>query len=155
MTESKPAAESRFVYVTYIRAPAQTVWDYLTDPEQNKAFWGGYHQQSSWRKGADYRILGADGKVWDEGEVLAADPPRRLSVSWRHLVDEAMKAEGVSTASFDLEQQADGVTKLTLVHTIAVADSKFIVAVAGGWPMILSSLKSLLETGRPLAGGPS
>ncbi|HZC16979.1 MAG TPA: SRPBCC family protein [Caulobacteraceae bacterium] len=152
MTESKPTAESRFVYVTYIRAPAQTVWDYLIDPEQNKAFWSGYHQESSWRKGADYRIISADGKVWDEGEVLEADPPRRLSVSWRHLVDEAMKAEGVSTASFDLEQQDNGVTKVTLVHTIAVAESKFIVAVSRGWPMILSSLKSLLETGQPLGG---
>jgi uncharacterized protein YndB with AHSA1/START domain len=155
MTENHPAAESRFVYVTYIRAPAQAVWDHLTDPEQNKAFWGGYHQDSSWREGDAYRILGPDDKVWDEGEVLVAEPPRRLAVSWRHQVDEAMKAEGVSTASFELEPQEDGVTKLTLVHTIAVADSKFIVAVSGGWPMILSSLKSLLETGQPLAGQPS
>jgi uncharacterized protein YndB with AHSA1/START domain len=143
-------AESRFVYVTYIRAPAEKVWEALTDPELNRKFWGGYHQESSWAVGADYAILGPDGNAWDSGKVLEADPPRRLSVSWTHLKDEAMKAEGVSTASFDLETSPEGITKLTLTHAIAASPSKLIEAVSGGWPMILSSLKSLLETGKAI-----
>jgi uncharacterized protein YndB with AHSA1/START domain len=143
-------AESRFLYVTYIRAPAQKVWDALTDPEVNRKFWGGYHQQSSWKVGDDYGIQGPDGRVWDTGKVLAFEPPKHLSVSWLHLMDEAMKAEGVSTAIFDLEPQENRSTKLTVTHSIGIANSKLVGAVSTGWPMILSSLKSLLETGTAL-----
>ncbi|HEY1750262.1 MAG TPA: SRPBCC family protein [Caulobacteraceae bacterium] len=143
-------AESRFVYVTYIRATPQKIWDALTDPEQNKLFWGGYHQQSAWRVGADYGIAGPDGRVWDAGKVLACDPPRRLEVTWLHLNDAAMKAEGESVASFLLEPGVNGLTKLTVTHSIGLAESKLIGAVSGGWPMILSSLKSLMETGTAL-----
>jgi uncharacterized protein YndB with AHSA1/START domain len=143
-------AESRFVYVTYIRAPAETVWEHLTSPALNRLFWGGYHQHSNWQVGDDYQVLGPDGRAWDAGKVLAADRPRRLSVSWLHLNDAALKAEGHSTATFDLEPGGEGVTKLTLTHTMGVADSRLIAAVSVGWPSILSSLKSLLETGRAL-----
>jgi uncharacterized protein YndB with AHSA1/START domain len=143
-------AESRFLYLTYIRAPAQKVWDALTDPEQNKLFWSGYHQESSWKVGAAFAIIGPEGKAWDAGKVLAFDPPRRFSVTWNHLHDEAMKAEGDSTCSFDLEAMNPELTKLTVTHTIAVAESKLIGAVSTGWPMIMSSLKSLLETGKAL-----
>jgi uncharacterized protein YndB with AHSA1/START domain len=141
---------SRFVYVTYIRAPAQKIWDSLTDPAQNRLFWGGYHQRSGWKVGDDYAIEGPDGNAWDTGKVLAVEPPHLLSVSWRHLNDPGMKAEGDSTATFELRPGVDGVTKLTLTHTIDVADSKLIGAVSTGWPMIFASLKSLLETGRAL-----
>ncbi|HUZ13954.1 MAG TPA: SRPBCC family protein [Caulobacteraceae bacterium] len=143
-------AESQFLYVAYIRAPAEKVWAALADPEQNKLFWGGFHQESVWRVGADYAIRGPDGRTRDSGEVLEFDPPRRLAVSWLHRVDEAMRAEGHSIATFDLEGAGEGVTKLTLTHTAPVAASKLIGAVASGWPMILSSLKSLLETGAAL-----
>ena len=143
-------AESQFLYVTYIRATPQKVWDALTDPEANRKFWGGYHQDSSWRVGDDYKITASDGRVWDEGKVLECDPPRRLRVSWNHLADPAMKAEGESVCTIDLEAAPAGVTKLTLTHVIGVADSKLIAAVSGGWPSILSSLKTLLETGQAL-----
>ena len=142
--------ESRFLYVTYIRAPAAKIFAALTDPEQNKKFWGGYSQQSTWEKGADYGIVGTDGRAWDTGKVLSIDPPRHVSVSWLHQMDEAMKAEGASTASFDLEPMGDGLTKVTLTHSIGVSPSKFIDAVSSGWPMILASLKSLLETGEAI-----
>jgi uncharacterized protein YndB with AHSA1/START domain len=144
-------AESRFVYVTYIRAPAQQVFDALTDPEQNKLFWSGYSQRSSWSVGADYEIVDSAGKAWDVGKVLEHDPPRRLVVSWLHLNDPAMKAEGESTCAFELEPAGEGVTRLTLTHSIALAPSKLIGAVSTGWPMILSSLKSLIETGQALS----
>lgn len=144
-------AESRFVYVTYIRATPQRIWEHLTTPELNKLFWGGYHQQSGWKVGDGYKIAGPDGKVWDEGKVLASDPARRLQVSWLHLNDATMKTEGVSTCTIELEPSSEGVTKLTLTHAIGVSPSKLIEAVSQGWPSILSSLKSLLETGAALA----
>ena len=144
-------AESRFLYVTYIRAPAQRVWEHLTSPEKNKLFWGGYHQESSWTVGAGYQVAGPDGRVWDEGKVLVCEPPRRLQVSWNHLANEEMRAEGESIATFELEPAGEGVTKLTLTHSIGCTPSKLIDAVAGGWPSILSSLKSLLETGEALS----
>ena len=140
---------SRFVYVTYIRAPAQKVWDALTDPEQNKLFWGGYFQDSTWDEGADFRIVGPDGEAWDTGKVLAADPPRKLQVTWTHQKDAAMKAEGVSTVTFELEPKGEE-TKLTLTHAMDREGSKLIAAVSNGWPQLLSSLKSLLETGKAL-----
>ena len=139
--------ESRFLYITYIRAPAEKVWDALTDPAQNKVFWSGYHQETSWAVGADFAIVGPEGQAWDTGKVLAFDPPRRFSVTWVHQHDAAMKAEGESTCSFDLETLGE-MTKLTVTHAMPVAASKLIGAVSTGWPMIMSSLKSLLEIGR-------
>ncbi|MEJ0065152.1 MAG: SRPBCC domain-containing protein [Caulobacteraceae bacterium] len=126
------------------------MFDALIDPEKNRQFWSGYHQESSWKVGADFAIVSGDGNAWDTGEVLAFDPPRRFSVTWNHLHDPAMKAEGESICSFDLEALSDQLTKLTVTHTMPVADSKLIDAVSTGWPMIMSSLKSLLETGRAL-----
>ena len=143
-------AESRFLYVTYIRAPAQKVFDALTDPALNQQFWSGYHQESTWAVGADFAIVSADGAAWDTGKVLEFDPPKRIAVTWVHQHDEAMKAEGESTCSFDVEALSPELTKLTVTHAIPLEVSKLIGAVSGGWPMIMSSLKSLLETGRPL-----
>jgi len=142
--------ESRFVYVIYIRAAPERIWEALTTPEINRKFWGGYSQQSSWKVGEVFRIEGPDGKTWDEGEVLAFDPPRRLAVTWIHLTDAQMKAEGASRMAFELEPQGGGATKLTVTHEIGVEGSKLIAAVSQGWPSLLSSLKSLIETGEPL-----
>jgi uncharacterized protein YndB with AHSA1/START domain len=116
----------------------------------NRKFWSGYAQQTSWRVGDDYAIVDSAGKPWDTGKVLAFDAPKRLSVTWLHLNDAEMTAEGHSTATFDLEPASDTVTKLTVTHAIGVSPSKLIGAVSTGWPMILSSLKSLLETGEAL-----
>ena len=113
-------AESRFVYVTYIRAPAAKVFEALTDPEQNKLFWGGFHQQSTWAVGADFAIVGPEGDAWDTGTVLVFDPPRRLEVTWLHMHDPAMKAEGVSTCSFVLEQMGEAI----LEYVIQVASGE-------------------------------
>ena len=143
-------AESRFLYISYIRAPAQKVFAALTDPAQNKLFWSGYHQESSWQEGADFAIVGPEGNAWDTGKVLEFDPPRHFAVTWHHQHDAAMKAEGESTCSFDVEALSDTLTKLTVTHTMPLAESKLIGAVSTGWPMIMSSLKSLLETGKPL-----
>ena len=137
--------------MTYIRATPERIFDALTDPEQNRIFWSGYAQKSSWKVGDDYAVVSGDGEAWDAGKVLACERPKRLSVTWTHQKRPELKAEGKSTATFELEPVNAHVTKLTLTHVIGVASpSKFIEAVSGGWPSILASLKSLLETGAAL-----
>jgi uncharacterized protein YndB with AHSA1/START domain len=135
----------RFVYVTFIRTTPQKLWDALTKPEFTRQYWAGTWQESEWKEGADWRIMIPGGRVADSGKILEIDPPRRLVVSWRNEFTE-LRAEGYSRATFGLEQQAE-LVKLTVTHEIDKKGSKFIQAVSEGWPGILSSLKSLLETG--------
>lgn len=142
-------ADSRFVYVTYIRTTAEKVWQALTDPEFTRRYWAQTWQECEWKPGASWRIMIPDGRVGDSGEILEIDPPRRLVLTWRNEFVPEMHAEGFSRLTYELEQQDEAV-KLTLIHEIDVPDSKLIQAVSGGWPQILSSLKSLLETGESL-----
>ena len=88
-----------------------------------------------------------DGQVADAGEILVSDPPKRLVIKWRNEWKPELKADGYSRCTFDIEP-ADGAVKLTVTHSIDQSPSKFIEAVSGGWPKILSNLKSLLETGK-------
>jgi uncharacterized protein YndB with AHSA1/START domain len=90
-----------------------------------------------------------DGRVGDSGEILAIDPGRRLVVSWRNEFMPELRAEGYSRMTWELEPM-DDVVKLTLIHEMERPGSKLIDAVSSGWPMILASVKSLLETGEPL-----
>jgi uncharacterized protein YndB with AHSA1/START domain len=92
-------------------------------------------------------MLFPDGRVADSGEILEADPPRRLVIKWCNEFKPELKAEGYGQCVMDLEPVDGGAVKLTITHTHAVAGSKLISAVSGGWPLILSNLKSLLETG--------
>ena len=85
--------------------------------------------------------MAPDGRVADAGEVLEADPPRRLVLTWRHEMSPEMKAEGFSRLTYLLEQQGDTV-KLTLTHEAPAPESKFLDSVSDGWPVILASLKS-------------
>jgi uncharacterized protein YndB with AHSA1/START domain len=142
-------SESQFVYVTYIRTTAEKLWRALTEPEFTRRYWFDTTQESAWKPGASWRIVFADGRVADSGEVVEIDPPRRLVLKWRHEIIPALTAEGYSRMTYELEQQGEAV-KLTLRHEMDRSDSKFIQSIAEGWPAILSSLKSLLETGSPL-----
>jgi uncharacterized protein YndB with AHSA1/START domain len=142
-------SDDRFVYVTYIRTTAEKVWQALTQPEFTRQYWFGMASQSEFTPGAAWNLVGSDGRVWDSGEVLEADPPRHLILKWQHQMRPELHAEGYSRATFSIEPQGETV-KLTVVHEIGVPDSKLITAVSGGWPMVLSSLKSLLETGSPI-----
>lgn len=139
----------RFVYVIFIRSTRERVWDALIKPEFTRQYWGGTWQDSEWKVGADWKIMVPDGRVADTGKVVEFDPPRRLKVTWSHRLDPEMAAEGESRASYDLDQQGSMV-KLTVTHEIDKKDSVLIRKVSGGWPAILSSLKSLLETGESL-----
>jgi uncharacterized protein YndB with AHSA1/START domain len=142
-------AGDRFVYVTFIRTTPETLWAALREPEFTRQYWFGITQDSQWKPDSRWRMIGSDGQVMDAGTIVEIDPPRRLVISWRNEFMPDLKAEGYSRATFDLERQGDMV-KLTVLHEIEKTGSKFIVAVSGGWPIILSSLKSFLETGKPL-----
>ena len=140
------AAQSTFVYVTYIRTSAEKLWAALTTPEFTKQYWYGMQMASQWKVGAEWRLLFSDGRVADIGEVLEIDPPRRLVLRWQNEFRPEVKAEGPANCVFELEPNGE-VVKLTITHSSSRANSKLIAAVSGGWPKILSNLKSLLETG--------
>lgn len=139
-------SDDRFVYVTYIRTTPDKLWEALTTPEFTRRYWFGVSLESDWTVGASWKLVFEDGRIADAGEVLEIDPPRRLVLSWRHEWRPELHAEGFAKATFELDQQEE-LVKLTVVHEIDRQGSKLIEAVSGGWPMILSSLKSLLETG--------
>jgi uncharacterized protein YndB with AHSA1/START domain len=139
----------KFLYVTYIRTTPEKLWDALTKPEFTRAYWSGVWQDCDWQVGSSWKLMFPDGRVADSGEVAEIDRPHRLVVSWRNEFRPELKAEGFSRATFELEQIGDAV-KLTITHEIDRDGSKFIAAVSNGWPMILASLKSLLETGEAL-----
>ncbi len=148
-------AESEFVYATYIRTTPEKLWRALTEPEFLRQFWFGMTQESDWEPGASWCMKFADGRIADAGEVVESEPHRRLVLKWRHEMRPELKAEGYSRMTYELAQKGDAV-KFTVHHEIETPNSKLIEAVSGGWPMILSSLKSFLETGEALSAiGPS
>jgi len=139
-------ARSTFVYVTYIRTTPEKLWSALIDAEYQKQYWFGVHCESQWTAGSPWKMVRPDGSVCDAGEIIEADPPRRLVIRWQHQDRPELKAEGESRCTMELEPIGTAV-KLSITHSIEREPSKFIEAVSGGWPKILSNLKSLLETG--------
>src|SRR5262249_61292422 len=113
-------------------------------------YWAATWQESEWKRGAPWKILAPDGRVADSGEVLEIEPHRRLVLSWRNQLFPETHAEGYSRLTYELETVGESV-KLTVVHEIDKPDSKLIGMGSNGWPHILASLKSLLETGESLA----
>jgi len=143
-------SDSKFVYVTYIRTTPEKLWDALTQPEFTRRYWVGCYQESSWKAGSPWKLMIPDGRVGDSGEIVEIDRPRRLVLTWRNEFQAHMRGEGYSRATFLLEP-LEGAVKLTVTHEMDQPGSKLIEAVSNGWPSILASLKSLLETGEPLA----
>ncbi|HXU49351.1 MAG TPA: SRPBCC family protein [Candidatus Binatia bacterium] len=141
------SAQSTFVYVIFIRTTPEKLWSALTDPAQMKEYWFGMHIESEWKKGAEWQMLFPDGRIGDTGEILEFDRPKRMRLKWRNEFRPELKAEGVSLCTMELEP-VGATVRLTITHMIEYPDSKFIQAVSGGWPKILSNLKSLLETGQ-------
>lgn len=142
--------DSKFVYVTYIRTTPEKLWQALIDPEFTRQYWCETHQESEWKPGASWRIMIPDGRVGDSGEIVEIDPPKRLVVTWQNQFVPEMREEGYSRLTYELEPIGESV-KLTLIHEMDRPESKLIDAVSTGWPHILASLKSLLETGEALA----
>ena len=141
--------DSRFVYVTYIRTTPEKLWKALIDPEFTRRFWNETWQDCEWKPGATWRLMIPDGRVADAGEVVEIDPQRRLVLRWRNEFMPELREEGYSRMTYEIEKKGESV-KLTVIHEMERGGSKLIDAVSGGWPMILSSLKSLLETGQAL-----
>jgi uncharacterized protein YndB with AHSA1/START domain len=140
-------ARSTFVYVMYIRTTPQRLWSALTDDaELMKQYWFGNHCDSEWTAGSPWKLVSSDGGILDAGEIVEADPPRRLVIRWQHKNKPELEAEGASTCTMELEPSGAAV-KLSITHTIEREPSKLIGAVSGGWPKVISNLKSLLETG--------
>ena len=138
-------ARSTFVYVTYIRTTPEKLWSALTDEEFMKRYWFGMHGESQWTAGSSWKLVSGDGQIMDAGEIVEAEPPRRLVIRWHNLKPE-LTAEGESLCTMELEPSGTAV-KLSITHTIEREPSKLIAAVSGGWPKVISNLKSLLETG--------
>ena len=140
-------ARSTFVYVTYIRTTPEKLWSALTDDvEFMKRYWFGVHCESKWTAGSSWKMVSGDGQTLDAGEIVEAEPPRRLVIRWQHQNKPELKAEGESLCTMELEPSGTAV-KLAITHSIERDPSKFIAAVSSGWPKILANLKSLLETG--------
>jgi uncharacterized protein YndB with AHSA1/START domain len=140
---SKP----EFVYVIYIHSTAEKIWDALKDPEMTKEFWGRHRNQSDWKTGSDWRHQNYDDAtdVAVAGTVVESDPPRRLVLTWKRPNDTAPDA--VSRVSFDIEEFI-GSARLTVTHTDL--SPEMLRGISAGWPAVLSSLKTLLETGASL-----
>lgn len=139
-------ARSTFVYVTYIRTTQEKLWSALTDAEFMKQYWFGMHCESGWTAGSPWKLISPGGVVFDAGEIVEADPPRRLVIRWAHQNKPELKADGASLCTMELEPSSTAV-KLSITHTIEREPSKLIEAVSGGWPKVISNLKSLLENG--------
>ncbi len=139
-------ARSTFVYVTYIRTTPEKLWSALTDAEFMKQYWFGTHCESRWTAGSPWKMVYPDGRITDAGEIVEAEPPRRLVIRWQNQHRPELKAEGDSLCTMELESLGTAV-KLSITHTSEHDHSKLIEAVSGGWPKVISNLKSLLETG--------
>ncbi len=138
--------KTEFVYVTYIRTTPEKLWEALTREGFTRQYWAA--SISDWKKGSPWKLVFEDGRVADAGEVLEVDPPRRLVLKWQNEFRPELKADGYTRCTFEIEPDNDMV-KLTITHE-AERPHKLIDAVSGGWPRVLSSLKSLLETGKAL-----
>src|SRR5262245_52522563 len=139
-------SEPKFVYVTYIATTPQKLWQALTEGAFTRQYWFGQTIESDWALGS--RVVFRSGsEVHDYGEVLECEPCRRLSYSWHVEYHEVFRREKPSRVTFELEPMGNEV-KLTVTHDQFEPGSKVRDAVSNGWPLILASLKSLLETGR-------
>lgn len=145
-----PVKKSQFIYAIYIRTTPEKLWEALTKPEMTRQYFFETTQECTWQVGAPWKMVLKDGVLADSGEVIEVDAPRKLVLRWRAEKRAEAKAEGDSRMTYTIEQK-DGCVKLNVTHEIEREESKLIAGVSNGWPIILSSLKSLLETGEALA----
>jgi uncharacterized protein YndB with AHSA1/START domain len=158
------------VYRVYIKATPEAVWDAITKPEWTERYGYGGLAEYDLRPGGVFRQTpGAAMRAFPgvpdvivDGEVIEADPPRKLVQTWRLLMDPDIMAEGFTRLTHEIHQLSSGATRLTVIHELENAPMlASLVAgdhedsgqgAGGGWSWVLSDLKSLLETGKPLAG---
>ena len=140
------ANRSRFVYVAFIRTTPAKLWKALMDPEFTRQYWFDITIESGWKKGAPWKMRREDGSVTDAGELVEYELEKRMVIRWQNEWKPDLKAEGPSTCTIELQPLAQAV-KLTIIHEMDRPASKLIGAVGEGWPLVISNLKSLLETG--------
>jgi uncharacterized protein YndB with AHSA1/START domain len=165
-TTTESSVTTTQVYRVYIKATPEAVWDAITKPEWTEKYGYAGLVEYDLRPGGAFRVLPGPAMaafpgipdVIIDGEVVEADPPRKLVQTWRMLMDPDVEAEGFTRLTHEIEPSAPGVTKLTVIHDLEGAP-KLAALVAGGaesegggggWSWILSDLKSLLETGERL-----
>ena len=138
----------KLVYTTYIRSTPKKVWDAITQPKFARQYWGGLALVSDWKKGSTWDMATDDEtpEIYTTGKVLESTPPKRLVLSW---IDPENRKD-ISRVTYEITVIKDSVC-LTVTHDQFKADSTMPGRVNGGWPRVLSSLKSFLETGKGLA----
>jgi uncharacterized protein YndB with AHSA1/START domain len=145
---SKP----EFVYATYIETTPEMLWQALTDGDFTERYWFGHRVNSAWNVGSPYGFA-KGGVPTVEGKVLESDPPRRLSYTWDSACSPEAERERTSRVTFDIEPRGK-VVKLTVTHDNLDERGRTLRDVSAGWPMVIASLKSLLESGRILSIDP-
>jgi len=145
-------AQATQVYQLLIKATPERIWEAITNPEFTTKYFHGSYVDSSFAPGTPYNGYSTDrSQHWVDGEVLEADPPKRLRHTWRSLYDPQAAAEPHSRVTWEIESQQDGTCLLTVVHDQLEDSPKTAESVSGrGWMTVISGLKTLLETGRPL-----
>jgi uncharacterized protein YndB with AHSA1/START domain len=161
MTETRTTQ----AYRVYIRATPEAIWTAITDPEWTTRYGYGVRSEYDLRPGGAYRGLANEGmraqgapEVAVDGEVIEADPPRKLVQTWRLAMAPGVAAEGFTRLTYEIEPLDNGVTKLTVIHDLTDAPEHAVLVAGelegtgagGGWAWVLSGLKTLLETGAPL-----
>ena len=136
-----------FVYVTFIRTTPDKVFEAITRPELARRYWGHENISSDWQPGSGWQHVRTDAAQTVDlvGEVIESDPPRRLVISWAN-ESQREDPDQYSRVTFDIEAQGD-VVKLTVAHDELQPGSGMLNGVSKGWPHVLSSMKSFLETG--------
>lgn len=139
-----------FIYVTFIRTTPEKVFDAITRPEVSRRYWDHENVSDDWRPGSDWQHVKVKETRTVElvGKVIESDPPRRLVISW---ANESQKddPDQYSRVTYDIEPKGDMV-KLTVSHEELQPGSGMLKGISEGWPIVLSSMKSFLETGQGL-----
>ena len=152
MTTIEKAVTTVQVYQVFIRATPEQIWEAITKPEFTSRYFYRSLVDSTFEPGSPYHSYSPDhSQLWVDGVVQESDPPRLLRHTWRALYDEETAAEEHSRVTWEIEPGDGGVSKLTVVHDRLEGAPKTAANVAGGWMYILSGMKTLLETGTPLA----
>jgi uncharacterized protein YndB with AHSA1/START domain/DNA-binding transcriptional ArsR family regulator len=141
------AAPEEKVFEIYIKTTPERLWEAITDEEMRSRYNFGVAVRSDWQAGSSYELAHPQGGTIAAGENLEVDPPRRLVQSFMALWSEDIKAEGTSRVTWEIEPVGDS-CRLTVTHDQLSADANG--ELYGGWPMILSGLKTLLESGQNL-----
>ena len=141
-------AQTTQVYQVFIRASAEEIWEAITKPEWTARY---FHGARITVTPDHYESLGPDGAVWGDAAVEVFDPPRRLVHGWRSMYDPDLVAEEESRVTWEIDEDESGVSLLTVTHDRLEGAPRTAASVSGtGWMGVVSALKTLLETGKPL-----